>query len=280
VDLLDPERVEPLRFRGRSADLGWGRLFGGQVLGQALAAAQGTVPADRPVHSLQSYFLRAGDVQRPITYEVDPIRDGRSFATRRVVAFQGDEAIFSLSASFHRAEAGFEHQEPMPEVPAPEGLPTEAEVRAQVAHRLGRAARDVPEGDPPIDLRLVRPPDPVLPEQGPPIRQLWYRAAAALPDDPALHQRLLAFTSDFYFLGTAMLPHGVTWQTPGMHAASLDHTIWFHRPVRFDDWLLYDMRSPAAAGARGLVWGRIFDRHGVLVATTAQEGLMRLGTPA
>jgi acyl-CoA thioesterase-2 len=244
LELLRLERIETNIFRGQSQDLGWGNVFGGQVLGQALSAAEQTVPRDRTVHSLHGYFLRVGDARKPIVYDVDCIRDGKSFTTRRVVAIQNGQPIFSMAASFQLVEEGFDHQAAMPPAPAPESLEDELEV----------------------SLR---------PQVGPPQRMMWYRAADRLPDEPSVHQFLLAYASDFHFLGTAMQPHGVSWMSPGMQVASLDHAMWFHRPFRMDEWLLYVVDSPSASGARGIARGQFFTQGGVLVASTMQEGLMR-----
>ncbi len=275
VELLALERIDRDLFRGDSQDLGWGAIFGGQVLGQALSAAAQTVTADRPVHSLHGYFVRAGDVTRPIVYQVDRLRDGKSFTTRRVVAVQEGEAIFSLEASFQIHEEGFEHQDSIPEVPSPESLRSERDMALSVADRLPDGLRAIATAERPIEIRPVEPRDPLHSMRSPPHRELWYRAIDALPDDPALHRYLLAYASDFSFLGTAMDPHGVSWLTPGMQVTSLDHVMWFHRPFRFDDWLLYVVDSASASGGRGLVRGQFFDRAGRLVASAAQEGLIR-----
>ncbi len=276
VKLLALERIEENLFRGQSQDLGWGTVFGGQVLGQALSAAVQTVPSDRNVHSLHAYFLRPGRVDRPIVYDVDRIRDGSSFTTRRVVAIQSGQPIFNLAASFQVMEDGFEHQDAMPEAPAPESLPTEQERAASFAQRLPRMLRERALADRPFELRPVGPEeDPFLPSPRAPHRMIWLRTAGKLPDDPALHAYLLAYASDHGFVTTSLLPHGVTWLTPGMQVASLDHVMWFHRPFRVDEWLLYVVDSPAAHGARGLVRGRMFSRDGKLVASCAQEGLIR-----
>jgi len=279
VDLLALERLDRDLFRGRSQDLGWGQIFGGQVLGQALSAAAQTVSADRAVHSVHGYFMRAGDVRRPILYQVDRLRDGSSFATRRVAAIQEGEAIFSLEASFQAAEDGFDHQDAMPEVPPPESLRSELELATAIADQLPPAMRKIALAERPIEIRPVEVRDPLRPRAAPPLRRLWYRAVDALPDDPALHRYLLAYASDFSFLGTAMDPHGTSWLQPGMQVASLDHVMWFHRPFRFDDWLLYVVDSPSASGGRGLVRGQFFDRAGRLVASAAQEGLIRRRQP-
>lgn len=276
LDLLRLERIEEKLFRGQSQDLGWGSVFGGQVLGQALSAAAQTLPAGRHVHSLHGYFLRQGDASRPIVYEVDDIRDGGSFTTRRVVAIQNGHPIFSLGASFQVEEGGFDHAAEMPAgVPGPEDLPSELDLARKYADRIPEPLRSMALADRPIEIRPVQPLNLLHPRPAPPRRQLWYRANGRLPDDPAVHRYLLAYASDFNFLVTAMLPHGVSWLTPGMQVASLDHAMWFHRPFRFDDWLLYDVDSPSANGARGLVTGRFYTRTGVLVASVAQEGLMR-----
>jgi acyl-CoA thioesterase-2 len=277
VALLALEKLEENLFRGQSQDLGWGTVFGGQVLGQALSASVQTVPPERHVHSLHAHFLKPGDVKRPIVYDVDRIRDGGSFTTRRVVAVQGGEAIFHLSASFQIEEPGFTHQDAMPaSVPAPETIPNEAERFAsamakapQALQRWNRVAR-------PFDNRPVDESDEVV---SPPMkaakRMVWLKTVGALPDQPALHRCLLAYASDAWFLTTSLLPHGVTWLTPGMQVASLDHAMWFHAPFRADEWLLHVIESPVASGARGLVRGSVFKRDGTLVATTAQEGLIR-----
>jgi acyl-CoA thioesterase-2 len=276
VTLLSLERIEENLFRGQSQDLGWGTVFGGQVLGQALSAAVQTVPPERHVHSMHAYFLRPGDVGKPIVYDVDRIRDGGSFTTRRVVAIQSGEAIFNLAASFQKLEGGFDHQDGMPEAPAPEDCPTEQERFAKVLDKLPPFARGRATAERPFDLRPVDvEDDPFHPSPTAPQRRVWMRAVAALPDDPALHAYLLAYASDHGFVTTSLLPHGVTWLTPGMQIASLDHVMWFHRPFRVDDWLLYVIDSPTAHGARGLARGRVFTRDGRLVASTAQEGLVR-----
>lgn len=281
VDLLSLEKLEENLFRGQSQDLGWGTVFGGQVLGQALSAATQTVPRERAVHSLHAYFLRPGDVSKPIIYDVDRIRDGSSFTTRRVVAIQSGQAIFNLAASFQKAEEGFEHQDAMPEAPPPESLPTEQERLVATASKLPTALRERALGERPFELRPVASPDdPFTPGRRAPTRMVWLRTAGELPNDPALHAFLLAYASDYSFVTTSLLPHGVSWLTPGMQVASLDHVMWFHRPLRVDGWLLHVIDSPSAHGARGLVRGRVFTRAGDLVASTAQEGLIRMRTQA
>jgi acyl-CoA thioesterase II len=278
IELLALERLDRDLFRGLSQDLGWGAIFGGQVLGQALSAATQTVATDRPVHSAHGYFIRAGEVKGPIEYQVDRLRDGRSFSTRGVVALQDGEAIFSLAASFQVEESGFEHQDAMPDVPAPESLRSERDLALAFANELPETVRARFTAQRPIEIRPVDLRNPLRPTAHPSTRRLWYRAIDRLPDDPALHRYLLAYASDFSFLGTALDPHGASWLTPGMQVASLDHALWFHRPFRVDEWLLYDVESPNASGARGLVRGRFFDRDGRLVASAAQEGLIRRRT--
>lgn len=276
LDQLALERIEHTLFRGQSQDLGGGRVYGGQVLGQALSAAEQTVSAGRSVHSLHAYFLRPGDVAAPIVYQVDPIRDGRSFTTRRVVATQHGKAIFNMSASFQGAEDGFEHADPAPlGVPAPEDVLNERQLGALVRDAMpaGIAARV--DFDKPIEIRPIDPVNILAPRARPPQRAAWFRANGPLPDDQRLHQYLLAYASDFHFLTTSLQPHAITWMTGGIQMASLDHAMWFHRPFRFDDWLLYAVDSPSASGGRGLVRGRFFTRDGVLVASTMQEGLIR-----
>jgi acyl-CoA thioesterase-2 len=275
VQLLALERIEENLFRGQSQDLGWGQVFGGQVLGQALSAATQTVPADRHVHSLHAYFLKLGDAHKPIVYSVDRIRDGSSFVTRRVVAIQNGVTIFNMSASFQQEEEGFDHADAMPDVPAPETQLTELELWRRHADRLPEPVRTRALAERPIEIRPVDPVDAFHPEKKPADQAVWLKAAGQLQDDPALHRYLLAYCSDFNFVTTALRPHGAHWVDPNMQVASVDHVMWFHRPFRVDEWLLHVMHSPSASGARGLVRGSVFSRDGRLVASTAQEGLMR-----
>lgn len=276
VDILALEKLEETLFRGQSQDLGWGAVFGGQVLGQALSAASQTVPSDRTVHSLHSYFLRRGDANKPIIYDVDCIRDGRGFTTRRVVAIQNGKAIFNMSASFQVEEPGFEHSDEGPgDVRGPDGLLSERQLAQRIADQIPQPLREMAVAERPIELRVIGSSNPLKPDLRPPTKQLWMRASDTLPDDPALHRYLLAYASDFQFLTTALQPHGASWLSPKMQVASIDHAMWFHRPLRMDDWLLHVIDSPSASGARGLVTGKVFDRQGRLVASTAQEGLMR-----
>ncbi|MGZ3451273.1 MAG: acyl-CoA thioesterase, partial [Polyangiales bacterium] len=259
VQLLGLEQIEKNLFRGQSQDLGWGTVFGGQVLGQALSAAVQTVPEERHVHSLHAYFLRPGDVKRPIVYDVDRIRDGGSFTTRRVVAIQNGEAIFNLAASFQVDEPGFEHQDEMPNAPSPESLPTEQERIAEHAARLPKFVRERATAERPFELKPCDPSeDPFAPAPRMASRMVWLKTVARLPDQPSLHRYLLAYASDYSFVTTALLPHGATWLTKGMQVASLDHVMWFHQPFRVDEWLLHVIDSPVAHGARGLVRGHVF----------------------
>jgi acyl-CoA thioesterase-2 len=276
LDLLDLEALEVNIYRGRNRDIGSGRVFGGQVFAQALVAAQRTVAGGRDAHSVHGYFLRAGDLKTPIIFFVDRPRDGGSFTSRRVTAIQHGEAIFHLSASFHTAEAGLEHQAPMPDAPPPESLAPELDLIREMADRIPEPLRGVLTQDRPIDFRPVRPADPFVAERREPTRQIWFRAMAPLPDERILHQAVLAYASDYGLLPTALNPHGVSWRDRRLQIASLDHSLWLHRPFRADDWLLYTMDSPTAAGARGFTRGAVYTRQGELVASVAQEGLMRL----
>lgn len=274
VDLLNVEKVDADHFRGRSEDLGFKNVFGGQVVGQAMMAAYQTVE-NRLAHSMHGYFLRPGDPHADIEYEVHRIRDGRSFTTRRVMALQHGEEIFTLTASFQVEESGFEHQLEMPEVEGPEGLKSELEMARRFQHLIPEKLREKFTRDRPIEIRPINPINYLAPDKRPPIKHHWFRTASPLPDDPAIHQCLLAYASDFGFLGTSLQPHGVSYYQRGIQVASLDHAIWFNRHFRFDDWLLFSMESPSAAHARGLNRGNIFDRQGRLVASVAQEALIR-----
>lgn len=275
LDLLELEVIEAGLFRGQSRNLVGKNVFGGQVLGQALMAAGRTVEG-RLAHSMHAYFLRAGDTTAPIVYQVENIRDGKSFATRNVKAIQHGEIIFTLSASFAVHEEGLEHQVEMPKVAGPDGIPSETELRQKIAAMIPEKIRAVFVRERPIEIRPINPVNPFAPVKQEAVRQQWMRAQNRLPDDPFLHQCILAFASDFALMGTAMLPHGVSFLQNNMQAASLDHAMWFHRDFRVDEWLLYEMDSPNASASRGMNFGRIFTQDGKLVATTAQEGLMRL----
>ncbi|MEO4045618.1 acyl-CoA thioesterase II [Pseudomonas sp. CAU 1711] len=276
VSLLSMEQIEENLFRGRSQDLGFRQLFGGQVLGQCVSAANQTVEPARHVHSLHGYFLRPGDASLPIVYQVDRVRDGGSFSTRRVTAIQKGKPIFTCAASFQYDEEGFHHQLPMPEVPGPEGLPSETELARQVAQLIPERMRERMTSDKPIEIRPVTRINPFAPEPCEPVKHVWFRAAGDLPDEPQLHKLLLAYASDFNLLTTSMQPHGVSVFQKFMQVASLDHSLWFHANLRMDDWLLYAMDSPWAGNARGFSRASIFDRSGRLVASACQEGLTRL----
>ena len=276
VALLDLEPLEVNIYRGYNRDVGTGRVFGGQVFAQALTAAQRTVDDGRTAHSAHGYFILPGDLKAPIVYFVDRLRDGSSFTTRRVTAIQHGQAIFNLSASFHREESGHEHQTAMPVVEPPENVAPELELIREMAARIPEPLRPVLTQDRPIDFRPVTPVDPFDPQPRPPVRHVWFRSMGELPDDQVLHQAVLAYASDHGLLPTALQPHGLSLRSPGMQLASLDHSVWMHKPFRVDEWLLYTMDSTVAAGARGFVRGSIYTRDGTLVASVAQEGLMRL----
>jgi len=274
--ILDLEQLEVNLFRGRSPQVGWQRVFGGQVIGQALVAACRTVDAvGRPPHSLHAYFLLGGDPKVPIVYEVDRIRDGSSFTTRRVVAIQHGHAIFTMAVSFHRDEPGMTHQAQMPSVPEPDALPGEAEMKQRVLPLMPDAVRRYYERERPIELRPVEL-DRYLGKKIDGGRfHVWIRTTGALPDEPAIHQCVLAYASDMMLLDSALIPLGRTVFEKTIMAASLDHALWFHRPFRADGWLLYAQDSPSLAGSRGFSRGLIFARDGTLVASVAQEGLLR-----
>jgi acyl-CoA thioesterase-2 len=276
LDILDLEEIEKNHYRATSPSEGWQRVYGGQVIGQALVAASRTVPEDRRAHSLHGYFLRPGDTTVPILYTVDRIRDGRSFTTRRVVAVQHGRAIFNMSISFQVHEDGFDHQLPMPEAPMPDTLRDERELREEWRKALPEEYAGAFSSERPIEVRPVNPVDIFQPERRPPHQMCWMKARDPLPDDPRLHQCVLAYLSDWSLLDTAMLPHAVSFMQTNMQVASLDHAMWFHRPFRADEWLLYVQDSPSASGARGLNRGLIYDRNGALVASAAQEGLIRV----
>jgi acyl-CoA thioesterase II len=268
VALLDIEPIEVNIFRGRQTDEARLRTFGGLVAAQALVAAGRTVE-NKPVHSLHAYFLRPGDPKSPILYNVDRIRDGRSFATRRVVAIQHGEAIFNLSASFHVEESGISHQDPMPASVDPESLPTFGERYKKFADQ------DWYQRPRPIDLRHATEPVRTASESRPPRQQVWFKPIGTLPDDQLLHACIVAYASDMSLLDSILLPHSVDWNDGSMMGVSLDHAMWFHRPFRANDWLLYDQASNVAFGARGLATGEIWTRSGELVVTVVQEGLIR-----
>ncbi|HZC27583.1 MAG TPA: acyl-CoA thioesterase II [Actinopolymorphaceae bacterium] len=275
VDLLDLEQIEDNLFRGRQPETRLQRVFGGQVAGQALVAASRTMAPERQVHSLHAYFLRAGDTNVPIVYDVERTRDGRSFSTRRVVARQHGRPIFYMSASYHLPEPGFDHQDAAPDTPPPAECPTLGEVMEKVS---GRSSAAWAEEWAALDVRYAGdsrrgdgPMDPEHPAQA----RVWFRAAGELPADPVLHTCVLAYASDLTLLGVTLVPHDTYIGARGLQTASLDHAIWFHRPFRADEWLLYDQTAPSASDSRGLATGRLFTRDGRLVASVVQEGLIR-----
>jgi acyl-CoA thioesterase-2 len=274
LSLLDLEPLEHNLFRGRSPQVGWQRIFGGQVIGQALTAAQRTVEG-RAAHSLHGYFMRPGDPSVPIIYQVDRLRDGGSFATRRVIAVQHGEAIFTLAASFHSDEAGFDHQASMPAVPPPEDLPSESDLKVLFIDKAPEAIRRYFERERALEIRPVDASHYLSREPLPPVQHVWLRCTGALPDDPGIHRSVLAYASDMTLLDTSLYAHGRSVFDPDLQVASLDHALWFHRPFRADDWLLYSEDSPSASGGRGFSRGSLFRRDGVLVASVAQEGLIR-----
>lgn len=274
LDLMKLQTIGPDRYLGQSQDLGFKNLFGGHVLGQSLVAAANTCEGV-DVHSLHAYFIRAGSTQLPIEYQVDRIRDGKSFSVRRVTAIQDNAPILILSSSFQAAETGFDHQMEMPQVPPPESLVSELEMARSVKDLIPASIREQFTCDRPIEIRQVEPVNPFNPQKTPPVRYAWFRTVSAMPADATLNKCLLAYASDFGLLATCMRPHGVTFYQPDMMTASLDHAMWFYRPFRMDEWLLYASDSPTAANGRGFNRGNIFDRQGRLVACVAQEGLIR-----
>jgi len=278
IGLLRLERIEDNIFRGDSRDIGSPQVFGGQVIGQALSAAQNTV-VDRVAHSLHAYFLRRGDVNAPIIYEVDRSRDGGSFSNRRVVAIQHGRPILNLAASFQTPEDGLAHQVEMPDVAGPEGLQDLTDVARGMLEHIPSKMRRFFTDKRPFEFRYVEPVNFEIPEKLPPKKHIWIRAVDTLPDNPVLHQNLLTYVSDYELLGTATLPHGLLFTRGNIIMASLDHALWFHGDVKMDEWLLYAMDSPSSSGARGLTRGQLFTQDGRLVASTAQEGLMRVVDP-
>jgi acyl-CoA thioesterase-2 len=275
IELLKLERIDDNIFRGQSRDIGSAQVFGGQVVGQALSAAHHTVDGRR-AHSLHAYFLRRGDINAPIVYEVDRARDGGSFSVRRVVAIQHGRPIFNLAASFQEPEPGLEHQADMPDVAPPDGLQDLTEVDAEILQKIPEKMRRFLTDKRPFEFRPVQPVNFAVPVKQEPARQVWIKAVDKLPDDAELHQNLLAYVSDYELLGTSTLPHGLPFGRGLVQMASLDHALWFHRDFRVDDWLLYSLDSPNASGARGFARGQFFTQDGKLVASSAQEGLVRL----
>ncbi|GAB7219650.1 acyl-CoA thioesterase II [Vibrio comitans] len=275
LTLLQLEQLDLGLFRGDSEHLGLPQVYGGQVLGQALSASRYTVPSDRSVHSFHSYFLHPGDPDKSIIYDVENLRDGRSFSTRRVKAIQNGRPIFYLTASYHGEQPGFEHQNSMPDIPGPENFASEAELASKIAEFLPEPIRHTFCGEKAIEVRPVTVVNPLKPHKEEPKQYLWIKANGELPESQLIHQYILAYASDWGFLVTALHPHEVSLFTPKFQVATIDHSMWFHRPFKMDDWLLYAIESPTAANSRGLVRGEIFDRSGNMVASAVQEGVMR-----
>ncbi|MFO7895105.1 MAG: acyl-CoA thioesterase II [Longimicrobiales bacterium] len=276
-DLIETLELEPLElnvYRGRNRDIGTRHIYGGQVLAQSVMAASRTVDDDRPIHSMHGYFILPGDLEAPVVYFVDRLRDGGSFTTRRVTAIQHGRAIFNMAASFHKVEPGPTHQTPMPDVPDPDGLPTELELIRRMEDRIPEGARAILTQDRPLDIRPVDPVDPFDPEPRDPVRHIWVRTLGHV-DASLHHHAILAYASDYGLLAAALQPHGITWRRDNVMVASLDHSLWFHRPVDVTDWLLFTMESPTTGGARGFSRGTFYTRDGELVASVAQEGLVR-----
>ena len=279
VALLDVEEIDTDLYRGSRQPGGRGRVFGGQVIAQALQAAQRSV-AGKAAHSLHAYFMRPGDDHFPIVYQVTRDFEGKSFATRRVVAMQQGQPILTMAASFQTTEEGLHHQDAMPDVPGPETLKSEGELRLAIAHQVPERYRDFfTRRQNAIEMRPLYPRSWFAPEKRPPNNAAWFRTAAAIGDDPAVHRAALAYASDMALLATSMMPHGVNWLMPEMQTASLDHALWIHEPFRADEWLLYTTDSPWAGHARGMNRGSIFTADGRLIASVAQEGLIRRRTP-
>lgn len=275
IDLLNLEQIEENLFRGYSKTVGSSNVFGGQVLAQALSAAINTVPNDRHVHSLHSYFILPGNLNLPIIFQVDRIRDGGSFTTRRVKAIQQGREIFLMSASFQSDENGFDHQIAMPKVQEPEQLVSWKDLAKHFGEFLPQNMYDFLNLDRPIEFRPVELYNPAVPEKREPFRHIWMKSIGEMPGNSKFHPLVLAYASDYNLLTSALLPHGKEGSIPKLQLASLDHAMWFHRPFRMDDWLLYAIDSPSASNSRGFTRGNIFTRDGKLVASVAQEGLMR-----
>ena len=278
LQLMELEPLEVNLFRGESRDIGTSRVFGGQVLAQSIIAASRTVDAGA-IHSLHAYFLRAGDAEAPIVYNVERNRDGRSFKSRRVVAIQHGRPIFTMAASFQLEQEGLTHQFEMPEVPAPEELSSESNIPEDHLERVPPLLRRWFTRTGPFDFRPVRKTDILNPQPQPPYSNIWFRLNAKIEVSDLMHRALMAYASDFHLVGTAVLPHGISFLQEDLLMASLDHGMWFHRPARVDDWLLYSCDSPSSSGGRGLARGLIYDRSGRLIASTIQEGMIRVGRP-
>ncbi len=276
LKLLQPEQLDSHLFRGECEELGLPQVFGGQVVGQALCAAQQTTDSERNVHSFHSYFLRPGDSRQSIIYDVEILRDGKSLSARRVKAIQNGLPIFFMTASFQAAAEGFEHQKIMPEIRGPEGLPNEQQLAAKLFNKIPEKLRPLISAERPLDIRPVQLHNPLQGHVSDPVRQVWIRANGQLPDCQYLHQYLLGYASDFNFLPVALQPHGKGFLEPDMQVATIDHSMWFHRPVNLNEWLLYSVTSPSASGTRGFVRGEFYNQQGMLLASAVQEGVIRL----
>lgn len=275
LSLLELESLGVNHLRGASEDLGFRALFGGQVLGQSIKAAAMTLDGPFQPHSMHGYFLRPGTVKEPVDYEVDCVRDGHSFSVRRVTASQSGRAIFTMTSSFQVPEEGLDHQDDMPEVKGPEGIKSQLELTRMFKDFFPEKQRAIYTADKPIEIRPVDPVNVFAPKACEPVKYAWFRATGKLPDDPLIHQSILTYASDFNLLTAALQPHGVSVIQKDMRVASLDHAIWFHRPFRADEWMLYAIDSPSASGGRGLCRGKIYNQQGVLIASVTQEGLIR-----
>ncbi|RWR00686.1 acyl-CoA thioesterase [[Pantoea] beijingensis] len=275
LNLLNLEKIEEGLYRGQSEDLGFRQVFGGQVVGQALYAAKQTVAQERIIHSFHSYFLRPGDSQKAIIYDVETLRDGNSFSARRVSAVQNGQPIFYMTASFQAPEKGFEHQKTMPDVPGPEALPSEMDIAKQLASYIPEQAREKFLAEKPLEIRPVKFHNPLKGQIAEPTRQVWIRANGKMPADQSIQQFILGYASDFNLLPVALQPHGKGFLEPGIQVATIDHSMWFHRPFDLNQWLLYSVESTSASSARGFVRGEMYNQDGILVASTVQEGVMR-----
>jgi len=280
VELLEPTEIGENTFRGETQDLGFRALFGGQVMAQSLSSALKTLPeGDWHAHSFHVYFMLAGTVTDHLEFEVDRLRDGRSFCTRQVKAIQNGRAILTMICSFQQTEEGFEHQAPMPEVKGPDGIPSQVDLARMFRDYFPEKVRDIYTADKPIEMRVLDPVNIFAPTKKDPVKYLWMKADGSLPEDTDLHAKLLAYASDFNLLPTSLHPHARSYGQKGMQMASLDHSVWFHRPFKMDEWLLYAIDSPNAGGGRGFCRGQVFNQKGELVASVAQEGLIRYREP-
>ncbi|CDG96590.1 acyl-CoA thioesterase II [Xenorhabdus bovienii str. puntauvense] len=275
INLIHLEKIEEGIYRGQSEDLGFPQVFGGQVIGQALYAAKQTVTDDRMLNSFHSYFLRPGDSHKPIVYDVEILRDGRSFSARRVSAIQNGKPIFYMTASFQTPEESFEHQCSMPEVPPPEELASQQEIAKNIFHLLPSKLKDAFSVLPPLEVKPIKFYSPFNKSPEEPVRYVWFRSNGKMPEDPFIHHCLLGYASDLNFLPTSLQPHGIGFMEKDIQIATIDHSMWYHRPFKMDDWLLYSIESPSASGARGFVRGHIYTREGVLIASSVQEGVIR-----